>query len=74
MILCFQENVVRNALQQSLTLIQGPTACGKTVIMLHILYHLIQQNESPILVCAPSNAAVDNLALMINQMKLKVSF
>lgn len=39
-----------------------------------IVYHLVRQNNGPVLVCAPSNIAVDQLTEKIHRTGLKVSY
>ncbi|KAL7675792.1 hypothetical protein ACOME3_002056 [Neoechinorhynchus agilis] len=68
----FQEDAVRRALRNHVTLIQGPPGTGKTVTSASIVYHLFQSLQSPILVCAPSNIAVDQLTEKINRTGLRV--
>ncbi|EEB08720.1 hypothetical protein SJAG_03886 [Schizosaccharomyces japonicus yFS275] len=70
-----QVNAVRSVLTQPLSLIQGPPGTGKTVTSASIVYHLATQtkgNGSAVLVCAPSNVAVDQLAEKIHQTGLRV--
>jgi regulator of nonsense transcripts 1 len=75
-----QELAVRSALCEPLSLIQGPPGTGKTLTSASIVYHLRKQNESnkkqdgkgQVLVCAPSNVAVDQLAEKISRTGLKV--
>uniref|UniRef100_A0A0N5CES7 DNA helicase n=1 Tax=Strongyloides papillosus TaxID=174720 RepID=A0A0N5CES7_STREA len=67
-----QVNAVRQALRKPLTLIQGPPGTGKTVCSANLIYHLVHQRKGKILVCAPSNIAVDQLAEKLHQTKLKV--
>ncbi|EHH62580.1 hypothetical protein EGM_20966 [Macaca fascicularis] len=55
-----------------LSLIQGPPGTGKTVTSATIVYHLARQGNGPVLVCAPSNIAVDQLTEKIHQTGLKV--
>jgi Cdc6-like AAA superfamily ATPase len=40
---------------------QGPPGTGKTVTSASLVYHLAKQNLGQILVCAPSNVAVDQV-------------
>lgn len=68
-----QIHAVKNALKKPLSLIQGPPGTGKTVTSATIVYHLVNIHGGPILVCAPSNIAVDHLAEKINQTKVKVT-
>lgn len=67
-----QANAVRNVLQRPLSLIQGPPGTGKTVTSATIVYHLSKMNTGKILVCAPSNVAVDHLAAKLGTLGLKV--
>ena len=63
---------VKNVIQNPLSLIQGPPGTGKTVTSATIVYHMAKTSQSQILVCAPSNIAVDQLAEKINMTGLKV--
>lgn len=45
---------------------------GKTVTSATIVYQLVRLNGGPVLVCAPSNIAVDQLTEKIHRTKLKV--
>ena len=45
---------------------------GKTVTSASIVYHLAKQNAGQVLVCAPSNVAVDQLTEKIHKTGLKV--
>jgi regulator of nonsense transcripts 1 len=67
-----QVYAVKQALQRPLSLIQGPPGTGKTVTSASIVYHLVKQSGSSVLVCAPSNTAVDQLTEKIHQTGLKV--
>lgn len=67
-----QANAVRSVLQRPLSLIQGPPGTGKTVTSATIVYHLSKLNKEKILVCAPSNVAVDHLAAKLDLLGLKV--
>lgn len=67
-----QANAVKNVLQRPLSLIQGPPGTGKTVTSATIIYHLSKINKDKILVCAPSNVAVDHLAEKLDLLGLKV--
>lgn len=44
---------------------QGPPGTGKTVTSASIVYHLAKQNMGQVLVCAPSNVAVDQVCLTL---------
>eukprot|EP01042_Synura_sphagnicola_P001073 gene1073-1209_t len=63
---------VRAVLSKPLSLIQGPPGTGKTVTSATIVYHLAKQNMGQVLVCAPSNVAVDQLTEKIHQSGLRV--
>lgn len=67
-----QVYAVRKSLQNPLCLIQGPPGTGKTVTSGTIVYHLTRQNQGQVLVCAPSNIAVDQLAEKLHKTGLKV--
>jgi hypothetical protein len=69
-----QVNAVASVLRRPLSLIQGPPGTGKTVTSATIVYHLAQQNQGQVIVCAPSNVAVDQLAEKIEQTGLKGAF
>jgi len=64
-------------LKQPLTLIQGPPGTGKTITSATLVYQLVkciqkEKNHGQVLVCAPSNIVVDQLAEKINLTGLKV--
>ncbi|PAV62506.1 hypothetical protein WR25_00136 [Diploscapter pachys] len=67
-----QMTAVKNALIRPLTLIQGPPGTGKTVTSATIVYHLVKQTQGQVLVCSPSNIAVDQLAERIHKTGLRV--
>lgn len=67
-----QVYAVKHAIQRPLSLIQGPPGTGKTVTSATIVYQLVKQNGGPVLVCAPSNTAVDQLTEKIHKSSLKV--
>lgn len=67
-----QVYAVKQALQRPLSLIQGPPGTGKTVTSATIVYHLAKQPTGAVLVCAPSNIAVDQLTEKIHRTGLKV--
>ena len=66
-----QINAVKSVLQKPLSLIQGPPGTGKTVTSATIIYHLAKINGGPVLVCAPSNVAVDQLCERIHRTGLR---
>ncbi|KAG8080499.1 hypothetical protein GUJ93_ZPchr0007g3576 [Zizania palustris] len=63
---------VKSVLQKPVSLIQGPPGTGKTVTSAAIVYHMAKQGQGQVLVCAPSNVAVDQLAEKISSTSLKV--
>ena len=67
-----QEIAVKAALTRTLTLIQGPPGTGKTMVSAVIVYNLVKHYGKKVLVVAPSNTAVDQLAIKINSTGLKV--
>jgi len=66
-----QMYAVKSVLQKPLSLIQGPPGTGKTVTSASIVYHLAKMNPGQVLVCAPSNVAVDQLTEKIHATGLK---
>jgi len=67
-----QVYAVKHALQRPLSLIQGPPGTGKTVTSATIVFQLVKQHGGPVLVCAPSNTAVDQLCEKVHKTGLKV--
>ncbi|KAH8918063.1 P-loop containing nucleoside triphosphate hydrolase protein [Atractiella rhizophila] len=67
-----QVYAVKSVLQKPLSLIQGPPGTGKTVTSASIVYNLSKINGGQVLVCAPSNVAVDQLTEKIHQTGLRV--
>lgn len=67
-----QISAVKSVLQKPLSLIQGPPGTGKTVTSATVIYHLSKVNGGQVLVCAPSNVAVDQLCERIHRTGLKV--
>lgn len=67
-----QVYAVRSVLQKPISLIQGPPGTGKTVTSATIVYHLAKMNPGQVLVCAPSNVAVDQLTEKIHKTGLRV--
>ena len=61
-----QIEALRQVLEKPLSLIQGPPGTGKTVTSASLVYHLAQKKQGQVLVCAPSNVAVDQLTEKIH--------
>ncbi|KAJ2161325.1 ATP-dependent RNA helicase [Coemansia sp. RSA 552] len=67
-----QVTAIRSALRSPLSLVQGPPGTGKTVTTATLVYHLARAGVGKILVCAPSNVAVDQLTEKIHRTGLRV--
>ncbi|KAF5702705.1 regulator-nonsense transcripts 1 [Fusarium globosum] len=67
-----QVGAIKAVLQKPLSLIQGPPGTGKTVTSATIIYHLAKMSGNQVLVCAPSNVAVDQLCERVHRTGLKV--
>ena len=67
-----QTEAVVMALQERLSIIQGPPGCGKTLVVTAIVANWMKNlNKIPrILVCAPSNTAADFIAERLFQIPL----
>ena len=68
----YQVEGVKKALNSRLMLIQGPPGTGKTVTSATIVYHMVMQKKGQVLICAPSNIAVDQLTEKLHKCGLKV--
>ena len=67
-----QNQAVQHVLAaEDVAVIHGPPGTGKTTTLVACAEQLIKR-EKQILVCAPSNTAVDNLALRLHEKGLKV--
>ncbi|KAI3689809.1 hypothetical protein L2E82_47779 [Cichorium intybus] len=64
---------VKSLLQRPISLIQGPPGMCKNVTSAAIVYHMGKQGQGQVLVCAPSNVAVDQLAEKISATGLKIT-
>ena len=62
---------VKNSLQSPISLIQGPPGTGKTVTTATAVYQLVKLYGGKVMVCAPSNTAVDHLTEKINRTGVK---
>eukprot|EP01132_Coremiostelium_polycephalum_P003626 gene3626-4516_t len=65
---------VNKVLQSPLSLIQGPPGTGKTVVSAFLIHHLVKNlhGGEKVLVCAPSNVAIDQLTGSLHKIGLKV--
>jgi ATP-dependent RNA/DNA helicase IGHMBP2 len=67
-----QQNAVRAiVVNDAICLVHGPPGTGKTTTLIESVWQLVQQNEK-VLVAAPSNAAIDNIALGLHRVGLKL--
>eukprot|EP01083_Nonionella_stella_P043190 116548_1 len=74
-----QRSVIATALDQTLILIGGTPASGKSTVAAAIVQQLTARLSAPrdgskrrVLVCAPSNSSVDRLALLLDSIGVKV--
>ena len=68
-----QKRALRSVKNNCLTLINGPSGTGKTLVSVHIIHDLNQKKNGKGLVCAASNIAVDNIMEMTGKMtELKI--
>lgn len=67
-----QLHALKSVLTQPLSLIQGPPGTGKTVTSAALVYHLAHSGTGQVLVAAPSNVAVDQLASKVERTGLRV--
>lgn len=67
-----QQQAVQAILQnEQLTIVHGPPGTGKTTTLIEAIIQLIRKNEK-VLVAAPSNTAVDNIAKGLIQQGVKL--
>ena len=66
-----QENAIINCFKNKLSLIKGPPGTGKSTVLSILAFHLIKlkQKNHKILICAPSNRAVDNISFLLQKLK-----
>ena len=71
-----QEEAINNCFRNKLTLIKGPPGTGKSTVLAILAYHLVKLKKSKndkILICAPSNRAVDNISFLLQKIQ-KIKF
>lgn len=59
--------------RSSLSLVQGPPGTGKSTLATSIIYNVFHKGAGPILVCAPSNSAVNNLTMQLMKTELEMT-
>jgi len=65
-----QNKAIQNILCTNTTIIHGPPGTGKTTTIVEAISELITQGKK-IIVCAPTNTAVDNVALKLLSKQIK---
>ncbi len=67
-----QQEALENALAaEDVAIVHGPPGTGKTTTLVQIIREVLKE-EKQVLVCAPSNAAVDLLCDKLSELELKV--
>ena len=66
-----QKNAIINCLKNKFSLIKGPPGTGKSTVLAVLAYHLnnLKKKIHKILICAPSNRAVDNISILLRKIK-----
>ena len=64
-----QEKAIRNALKYHLSLVIGPPGSGKTLLLVNLVYNILfhKRNIDKILICAPTNKAIDNIIILLKK-------
>ena len=64
-----QEKAIINALKYHISLVIGPPGSGKTFLLVNLVYNLQIRKGSTekILICAPTNQAVDNIIILLKK-------
>ena len=70
-----QEKAIRNALMYHLSLVIGPPGSGKTLLLVNLVYNILFHKGSTekILICAPTNKAIDNIIILLKKYKYNFS-
>ena len=66
-----QKNTIINCFKNKFSLIKGPPGTGKSTVLTALTYHLnrLKKTNHKILICAPSNRAVDNISILLRKIK-----
>ena len=66
-----QEDAIIKCFKNKLSLIKGPPGTGKSTVLSILAFHLIKlkKKNHKILICAPSNRAVDNISFLLQKLK-----
>jgi len=67
-----QREIFIAVLNQPISLIQGPPGTGKTITSTNIVFYMSHKASGQVLICAPSNVAVDQLAFKIGETGCKL--
>ena len=64
-----QKKAIENALKYYMSLVIGPPGSGKTFLLVNLVYNILLQKGSTekILICAPTNKAVDNIISLLKK-------
>ena len=67
-----QQNAVKAiVVNNDICIVHGPPGTGKTTTLIESVWQLVHQNQK-VLVAAPSNAAIDNIAIGLHRAGLKI--
>jgi len=66
-----QKNAIMKCFKYKFSLIKGPPGTGKSTVLAALTYHLnqLKKKNHKILICAPSNRAVDNISILLRKIK-----
>lgn len=68
-----QKEAINNALNERISIIEGPPGTGKTTTIINILANLIYQNKK-VLVVSKNNSAIENIAEELSEMNIPKCF
>ena len=68
-----QETAIKNALMFHLSEVIGPPGSGKTLLLVNLVYNVLQKKASSekILICAPTNKAIDNIIILLKKFEFE---